>query len=177
MHALLDLSTEVLIDILSFLPATDLFSVRQTCHTIRDIVDGTAHLQYILRTHIMGVDDLLPPDFPYSDRFKLLRCHERSRNALQFNLFTKCLIDRPSYVNRDILEGGYIICDFRTGDGVPQYKYSDVCAATRSEELRWVHIRVDNSCLLSPSRARLTFAIDHNLVVVMRFIPFYILSF
>lgn len=42
MRALLYLLTEILIDILSFLPAADLFSVWRTCHTIRDIVDGTA---------------------------------------------------------------------------------------------------------------------------------------
>ena len=172
MRALLDLSTEVLVGILSFLSATDLSSVGQTCRMIRDIVDGTAHLQYILRTHIMGVEDLLPPDFPYSDRFKLLRSHERTRNALQFNLFTKCLVDRPSYFNQDIFQGGYLIYDYLTADGMLQYKYSDVYAATRNEELRWVHITVDNNCLLSPLRVWLAYAVDHNLVVVVRFIPF-----
>jgi hypothetical protein len=119
MHALLDLSTEVLVDILSFLPATDLFSVQQTCHAIRDIVDGTAYLQYLLRTHIMGIDDLLPSNFPHSDRFKLLRRHEQSWNALQFNLFTKCFIDRPSFINQYIFQGGYLIYDHLTVDGMP----------------------------------------------------------
>ena len=177
MHALLDLPPEVLIDILSFLPAADIFSVQQTCHTIRDIVDGTAHLQYILRTHIMGVDDLLPPNFPYSDRFKLLRRHEQSWNALQFNLFTKCVIDRPSFINQYILQGGYLIYDHLTADGMPRYGYSDVGAATRNEELRWVHVEVDNhSCLRSPLGSWLTFAVDHDLVVVMRFIYFQISS-
>ena len=172
MHSLLDLPTEVVIDILSFLPAADLFSVQQTCHTIRDIVDGTAYLQYIMRTHIMGVNDLLPPDSPYSDRFKLLRRHEQSWNTLQFNLFTECFIGYPDYVKQYIFQGGYLIYDHLTADGMPQYGYSDVCAATRNEELRWVHIRVDNSCLLSPLRAWLIFAVDHDLVVVMRFISF-----
>ena len=172
MHALLNFPTEVLIDILSFLPAVDLFSVQQTCHTIRDLVDGTAYLQYILRTHIMGVDDLLPPNFPYSDRLKLLRRHKQSWNALQFNLFTKCFIDRPSFINQYIFQGGYLIYDHLTANGMPRYGYSDVCAATRNEELRWVHVEVDNSCLLSPLGAWLTFAVDHDLVVVMRLYPF-----
>lgn len=176
MTALLDLSTEVLIDILSFLPAADLVSMRQTCHTLHDIVDGTAYLQYILRTDIMGVDDLLPPCFPISDRLQLLRRHEQSRNALQFNLFTKCLVHPPAYMKQCVLQGGYLIYDHLTADGMPQYGYTDLCAATRNEELRWVYIRVDNSCLLSTSRTRLIFAVDHNLVVVMRFVFFQIPS-
>ena len=170
MHALLDLSTEVLIDILSFLPATNLFSVRRTCRTICDIVNGTARLQYILRTHAMGVEDLLPPDFPYSNRFKLLRRHEQSLNALRFNFFTKGSMSHPGSVNQYILQGGYLIYDYHMAHRMPEYLYTDVYAATRDEELRWVHIRVDNGCPLSASRTWLTFAVDHNLVVVMRFI-------
>ena len=143
---------------------------------IRDIVDGTAYLQYILRTHIMGVDDLLPPDFPYSDRLKLLRRHEQSWNTLQFNLFTKCFIGLPSYIQKYVFHGGYLIYDYLTEDRMPQYAYSDICAATRNEELRWVHIRVDNTCLFSLSRVQLMFAVDHNLAVVMRFVFFQIPS-
>ena len=176
MRRLLDLSTEVLIDILSFLPAADLLSVRGTCHTIRDIVDGTACLQYVLCIHRMGVDDILPPDFPYCDRFKLLKHHEQSRNALQFNLFTKCFLDPPfsGWIVQYILQGGYFIYPSVTAEGVRQYSYSDLCAATRNEELRFVHIRADNSCVLDQTTVTWTFAVDHNLVVVMRFISFHI---
>jgi hypothetical protein len=177
MRALLDLSTEVLIDILSFLPAADLFSMRQTCHTIRDIVDGTAYLQYILCTDAMGVDDLLPPDFPYADRLKLLRHHEQSRNSLQFNLFTEGFVHLPghAYIKQWVLQGGYLIYDHYTADGMRQYGYTDLCAATRNEELRWVYIRLDTNRLLS-SWPRLIFAVDHNLVVAIRFVSFQIPS-
>ena len=177
MPALLDLSTEVLIDILSFLPAADLLSVRWTCHTIRDIVDGTTRLQYILCTHRMGVDDLLPSDFPYSDRFKLLQRHEQSRNALQFNFFTKCFLDflgHPLCILQYDFQDGYIIYHNISADGMRQYSYSDLCVATQNEELCFVHIRLDNSCVLDQSTVILTFSVDHNLVVVMRFISFQI---
>jgi len=170
MHALLGVSTEVLIYILSFLPATDLLSVRRTCHTIRDIVNGTARLQYILCTHIMGVDDLLPPGFPYYDRLKLLRRHEQSLNALRFNSFTKGFMSHPGSINQHIFQGGYLIYDYHIVSRLPGYLYTDVYTATRDEELRWVHITVDNSCLLPASWTWLTFAVDHNLVVVFRFI-------
>ena len=77
-RSLLNLAREVLIEILSYLPAADMIAVQRTCRTIRDTVSGTAYLQYTLHTEINGVADLLPPDFPYSERLKLLRCHEQS---------------------------------------------------------------------------------------------------
>ena len=175
MRALLYLPTEILIDILSFLPAADLFSVQRTCHTIRDIIDGTACLQYILHTHIMGIEDLLPPDFPYCDCFKPLRSHEQSWNVLKFNLVTKCFLDRPIRFWQYVFQDGHFIYEYVAADGTFKYSYSDVCAArsaTQNEELRWVHIKVDNSCCLSLSSTRLTFAVDHNLVVMMGFISF-----
>src|SRR6266581_944905 len=77
-HTLLDLSTEVLIEILAYLPPADMISVQRTCRIIRDIIDGTAYLQYILRTQIKGIEDFLPHDFPYSERLALLLHHEQS---------------------------------------------------------------------------------------------------
>ena len=90
---LLDLSTEVLIEILSYLPVADMLSAQHTCRTIRDIVVGTAYLQYILHAEINGIDDVLPPNFPYSERVELLRRHEQSWNELSLNLFTACVPD------------------------------------------------------------------------------------
>jgi hypothetical protein len=74
----LTLSTELLIEILSYLPATDLLSVQRTCRTLRDVVASTSYFRYILRTHITGVDDFLPSDFPYPERLELLQRHEAS---------------------------------------------------------------------------------------------------
>jgi hypothetical protein len=42
--SLLDLYTEVLIEIFTHLPAADMIAVQRTCHTIRDIVAGSAYL-------------------------------------------------------------------------------------------------------------------------------------
>jgi hypothetical protein len=82
-HTLFDLSTEVLVEILAYLPAVRLFSVQRTCRTIRDIIAGTTYFQYTMRAFINGVDDLLPPDFPHSERLELLRCHEQSCHVEQ----------------------------------------------------------------------------------------------
>ena len=80
-RSLLNLAREVLIKILSYLPAANMIAVQHTCRTIRDIVSGTAYLQYTLHAEINGVADLLTSDF--------LRCHEQSWRDLRFNLFAE----------------------------------------------------------------------------------------
>jgi len=168
---LLHLPTELLVKILAYLPVKDLFSVRWTCRALSDIIAGTAYLRYIIRAHINGVEDSLPPDFPYSERLELLRRHEQSWSAPQFNLFTKC-VTKKSFPEYFILQDGYLIYESILADP-PQYRYTDLYSAARNEELRWVHITIDNS--LVPPLDGVTFAIDHNLVVGLRFVSLTIL--
>ena len=167
---LLDLSTEVLIEIFAYLPAADMITVQLTCRTIRDIVAGSAYLQYTLRAEINGVSDLLPPDVPYSERLELLRCHEKSWRHLQFNRFTEsCHISGSPMQPSFALQVGYLIY-FRFlgwGSGF-EYGYTDLCSADRNEELRWVHLTIESSydplALTTP-----IFAVDHDLVISVRF--------
>ena len=164
---LVDLPTELLVKILTYLPVTDLFSVWRTCRTLGDIIAGTAYSQYIIHAYRNGVEDTLPPDFPYSERLELLRRREQSWSGLRFDLSTECVINIPhSY--HFILQDGYLIYA-HLGENLRQYGYTNLCPAARNEELRWVHITMDNSHfhLLS----ELTFAADHNLVVASRFVP------
>lgn len=162
---LLNLSTEMLIQILSYLPAVDLFSVQRTCRKIRHIVAGSTYLQYILRTQINGVDDFLPPDFPYTERLKLLRRHEESWNGLQFNLFAESTTG-VSQPNLYTLRGGYLIYEGLPGT-THRYAYTDLCSATQNEDLSWVHITLHGIHL--PLSSKVVFAVDHDLVVAMRF--------
>jgi len=166
---LLHLPTELLVKILTYLTVEDLFSVRWTCRTLGDIVTGTAYLQYIIHANINGVEDSLPPDFPYSERLELLRRHERSWSAPQFNLFTRCVTKKSHNPNNFILQDGYLIYQsLWDSEDVQQYGYTDLHSAARHEELRWAHITIDNS--LVPLLDNVTFAIDHNLVVGLRFV-------
>ncbi|KAI0306120.1 hypothetical protein B0F90DRAFT_1696177 [Multifurca ochricompacta] len=151
--SLLNLSTELLIRIFVYLPAIDLFSVQHTCHKFYGIVTSSIYLQYILRTQINGVDGILPPGFPLSERLELLRHHEKSWNNLQLNVFADF-----TYT----LQDGYLI--FKEAISVAQYRYVDLFTATPNKELDWVHISVDD---FHPA-FRLVFAVDHNLVVALR---------
>jgi hypothetical protein len=168
-RSLLDLSTEVLIEILACLPAADMTAVQRTCRTIRDIVAGTSYLQYTLLANMNRVDDLLPPDFPYSERLELLRCHEQSLRDLQFNLFAECHsssgIPNPGFFT---LQGGYLISKSSRGEGRGlQYKYMDLCSAERNKELQWVDLPTGESQY--PNSPMLVFAVDHDLVLAVRF--------
>ena len=164
---ILDLPAELLIKILINLPIKDLFSVRWTCRTLKDIIARTACLQYIIRAYIIGVEDSLPPDFPHYKRLELLRHHEQSRSRLQFDLITE-YVDDISYHGHIIFQDGYLIYEHQWAADPQQYRYTDLYSAARNEELRWVHITTDDSHLPCPHN--FTFAVDHNLVVRSRFV-------
>jgi len=164
---LLHLATEVLVEIFGYLPAVDMISVQQTCRTIRDIIAGTAYLQYILRAEISGVDDFLLPKFSYSERLELLQRHEQSWHSLHFDLFTQYRISNTPHF---VLQDGYLIRqDFHPEKGVLQYEYTDLCSAARNEDLRWVHVTMRETEGISPRPWPVKFAVDHDLVVVVRF--------
>ena len=164
--SLLGLSTEVLIEILSYLPATDLISIQRTCHTIRDIVAGTTYLQYILCLRTNGLDDFSPPDFPYSERLRLLHHHEQSWKAAQFNFLTRCVTNFP-YPDRFILQDGYVIYE-EIRETMFLYGYANLCSSSQGNELHWIHITMDDSRLPIPRVA--AYAIDHDLVITIRFV-------
>jgi F-box domain len=165
---LVELSTEVLVKILSYLPATDLLSIRRTCRIVRDIVAGTAYIQYILHLQINGVDDSFPSDYPYSERLELLRHHEKSWRSLQFSFRTKRVIhDHDPYPDRFTLQDCYLIYE-EIIDGVLLYGYTDLCFTSPRKELEWVHITVDDSRFPTPSAV--AFAVDHDLVIAVRFV-------
>ena len=165
-YILLDLPMELLVNILTYLPIKDLFSVRWTCRTLGDIIAGTTRLQYIIRAYVNGVEDSLPPDFPHSKRLELLRHREQSWSDSQFHLFTECATD-ISYPCHFIIQDGYLICELLREDP-QQYIYTDLYSAARNEEVRWVHITMNDSRL--PRLCNVTFAVDHNLVVASRFL-------
>ena len=172
MQTLLHLSTEVLIEILGYLPAADMIFVQRTCRTIRDIITGTAYLQYIPRAGINGVEDFLLPGASYSEHLELLRRHEQSWHSLHFDLFTKC--DPISDIPHFTLQDGYLIYrypySYTEVEGLLQYEYTDLCSAARNEDLLWVHITMrDIESISHFPWPIVIFAVDHDLVVVVRF--------
>lgn len=159
---LLDLSAELLIHIFAYLPVKDLISVQSTCRRIHDIVAGTAYLQYLLCTQLNGVDDLLPPNCPFSERLELLRLHEKAWNDLQFNLYTEFSTNVKPYFRKNIIQDGYLIS--RSNTDLTQYGYVDLFSSSPREEPHWVYIFLKN--ILAPYN--LVFFVDHDLAVAVR---------
>src|SRR6266850_747352 len=155
-----DLPTELLILILSYLPAAELCAVQKTCHRICSIVAESAQLQYVLRVQINGIDDLLPPDRPFSERLELLRRHERSWSNMQLKVSHEFA---ATIHQRLFLQHGYLIYNHIAGP--LQYGYVDLLSASPNEELCWTHILKED--IRFP--LCVAFAVDHNLAVVLRY--------
>ena len=161
--SLLNLSTELLIHIFAYLPVTDMFSVQTTCRRVYDIIAETAYLQYILHSHLNGVDDLFPLNCPFSERLGLLKHHEKTWNDLQFNLYSEFSANVNVYSRKTIIQDGYLI--YKSNMDLTRYGYIDLCTLPPpNEEPRWDHISLKN--FLYPYA--LEFFIDHDLVVAVR---------
>ena len=164
----LDIPTEVLVHILSYLSCDDLCLLQGTCHRVKDIISGTSYLEYLLHTGIGKVDDLLPPDIPFPERVELLKLHEMSWSGLRFNLFSEFSVyDNTRHgdnIARYTLQNGYFI----QSDSIPlgqglKYKYIDLYSLSSGvEETNWVPIRLR---VIRPRN--IVFAADHNLVVAV----------
>ncbi|KAH9059091.1 hypothetical protein EDB87DRAFT_828506 [Lactarius vividus] len=162
------LPTELLIRIFSHLYVEDLLSVQHTCRRFSDVISGSASLQYFLRTGINLLEDLLPPDFSLRDRVALLIHHETAWNNLQLNTFARFTTRHESHARCYILQDGYLIYKAVTNTlaNTVLYGYLDLYSksAQPNAEAPWTHISL---AVLRPF-SDIVFAVDHNLVVVIR---------
>ncbi len=163
-YTLPGLPTELLIRIFVRLQVADLLSVQHTCRRFCDVISGSASLQYFLRTEINLLEDLLPPDVSLHDRVALLKHHETAWNNLQLNLFTQFATSEASHA-RYILQDGYLI--YKALANTARYGYIDLysSSALPNAEACWARISL---AAISPL-SDIVFAVDHNLVVAIRF--------
>ena len=166
----LDLPTELLCRILSYLPALDLCAAQLTCCQINRIITDTVYFQYILRTYVNGVDDLLPPDCPLHERIELLKQYEKSWNNLQLNKSAEFPINVEA-PNSDwfTVQDGYLIYKAFNESLPPRYGFLDLSSAIGNEEASWIHIPMEDSDLPMHDRD-ITFAADHDLAISVRFV-------
>jgi hypothetical protein len=172
---LLDIPTELLCRILSYLPAVDLYTAQRTCHRINRIVTDTVYFQYTLRAHVNGVEDLLPPDYPFCDRIELLKQYEKSWNDLQLDKTATfpIHIEAPN-LDSYTLQDGYLI--YVSNQQMEQqmiegaYSYLDLFSTIGNKEAPWVHISMPmQDTGIGTHPPNLTFAADHDLGISLRF--------
>ncbi|KAH8986139.1 hypothetical protein EDB92DRAFT_1288316 [Lactarius akahatsu] len=154
------LPTELLIRIFAQLPLEDLLSVQHTCRRFRDVVSGSATLQYFLRTKINLLEDQAP-DLSLHERVAFLKHHETAWNNLQLNEFTRFSTEVSKA--RYILQDGYLIYNAVTNPS--RYGYIDLYSspARPNAEAPWTHISLEALRPLSD----IVFAVDLNLVVAI----------
>ncbi|KAG8773380.1 hypothetical protein FRC12_002568 [Ceratobasidium sp. 428] len=89
MGALLSTPDETIIQILALLPGKDNQRYRRVCRHLRELVDNTAQLQYLIELSHLGYIEPIRPrrDLTYDQKAKLLREH-RLRGASPSHTFT-----------------------------------------------------------------------------------------
>ena len=108
MLTLLDLSTELLIHIFSDLDIPDFGSCLLTCHRIKDVIQGSLLLQYLINTALVGVNDpLLSAGPPLYHRIESLK---RWSDAWRQSGAYMCATSRTlTYTSNDKVE--FLLCD------------------------------------------------------------------
>jgi len=121
----------------------------------------------MLRTEVNLLEDLLPPDVPLHDRVSLLEQHETAWATLQLNTTTRFVINEEPHSRYYDIQGGYLIYSGVTNMGRVRYGYMDLNSSPSLEnaEKNWTHISLAAFC----THWDMVFAVDHNLVVAIRF--------
>jgi F-box-like len=164
MPHLLDLPTELLIQIFSNLHISDFGACLLTCHRLKDIIQDSHLIQYLIRTALAGVyDPFLPSGPPLQGRLESL---ERWLTAWQqFDIFlrdpSRVLVTRTRLHMDFLLHDDYLIVldlGARRGHQLSTgYEWVDL----RKLDSDWVDIRFEQNWV------PLTFALDvaqHNLM-------------
>jgi hypothetical protein len=165
-----ELPTELLIRIFVQLQVADLLSVQHTCRRFHDVISDSVSLQYILHTEINHLEALLPLDVSLNDRVALLKNHETVWKNLELNALIRFVASDRLRAHCYILQDGYLIYKaviLATITQMPQYGYLDLYSISDqpNADIRWKNV---NLAALHPL-SDITFAVDHDLVVAIRF--------
>ena len=147
---LLDLSTELIIHILSYLSVRDVGTCVQASRRLRSIVSGSLYLQYLVRTQIAGVQDPFLPGLSVHERIAVLERWERAWRALDLRQPTlQCVVPRDITVGAIGYEihGGHLIAArrFPVDDRPMGYSYIDLHDAVQRGCASWYNVDLPQS--------------------------------
>ncbi|KAH9012206.1 hypothetical protein EDB84DRAFT_1536677 [Lactarius hengduanensis] len=170
---LLDLSTELVIHILSYLSVHDVGACTQASRRLRSIVSGSQYLQYLVRTQIAGVQDPFLPGLSIHERIAALERWQRAWHGLDLRQpALQCIVPRDITVGAIGYEihGGYLIATrrFPVDDRPMGYSYIDLHDAVQRGCASW------NNVDLPQSQFVFAYCFDveeYNLAVILVFNP------
>jgi hypothetical protein len=146
----LDLSTELVIQILAYGSLRDIRACAQTSRRLYSIISGSQYLQYLLRTKIAGVHDPFLPGLSIQERLSVLERWERAWHGLDLrNPALQCIVPRDisASISRHEIHGGYLIATrrFQADDRPLGYSYFDLHDAVKRGYPSWNHVDLHQS--------------------------------
>lgn len=165
----LDLSTELVIQILAHGSLRDIGACAQTSRRLYSIISGSQYLRYLLRTKIAGVHDPFLPGLSIQERLSVLERWERAWHSLDLRQpALQCIVPRDFSVStlRYEIHGGYLIGArrFPVDDRPLGYNYIDLHDAVKRGYPSW------NSVDLHQSLSVFSYCFnvqEHNLAVML----------
>ncbi|KAN0135795.1 hypothetical protein V8E53_006247 [Lactarius tabidus] len=147
---LMDLSTELVIHILSYLSVRDVGACVQASRRLRSIVSGSHYLQYLVRTQIAGVQDPFLPGPSIHERIAVLQRWERAWRALDLRQpALQCVVPKDITTGAIGYEihGGYLIAARRipVDDRPTGYSYIDLHDAVQRGSASWHSVDLPQS--------------------------------
>jgi hypothetical protein len=166
---LLDLSTELVIQILAYGSLRDIGACAQTSRRLYSIISGSLYLRYLIRTKIAGVRDPFLPGLSILERLSVLRRWERAWHCLDLREPTlQCVVPRDISVGvlRYEIHGGYLIGTrrFPVDDRPLGYNYIDLHDVVKRGYASWNNVDLHQSLFVFSY----CFSIeDYNLAVML----------
>ena len=147
---LLHLSTELLIQILSYGSLRDIGACALTSPRLHRIISGSLYLRYLIRTKIAGVCDPFLPGLSIHERLSVLESWERAWHDLDLRKpILRCVvpIDISVSILRYELHGGYLIGTRRlpADDRQLGYNYVNLHEALKRGYVSWNNVDLHQS--------------------------------
>ncbi|KAF8263314.1 hypothetical protein EI94DRAFT_1741192 [Lactarius quietus] len=168
---LLDLSTELVIHIISYLSVRDVGACVQASRRLRSIVSGSLYLQYLVRTQIAGVQDPFLPGLAIHERITALERWTRAWRSLDLRQpALQCVVPRDIAAGAIGYEihGGYLIAARRlpVDDRPTGYSYVDLHDAVQHGCASWHNVDLPQSQFVFDYCFNVE---EHNLAVIIVF--------
>lgn len=165
----MDLSTELVIQIVAHGSLRDIGACAQTSRRLYSIISGSQYLRYLVRTKMAGVRDPFLPGLSIHERFSVLEKWERAWRALDLRQpALQCKVPRDISVSvlRYEIHDGYLIGmrRFSVDDRPLGYNYIDLHGVVKSGHASW------NGVDLHPSLSVFSYCFnveEHNLAVML----------
>lgn len=166
---LLDLSTELVIQIIAHGSLHDIGACAQASRRLYSIISGSQYLRYLVRIKMAGVRDPFIPGLSIHQRFSALERWEHAWHSLDLRQPTlQCVVPRETSVSILCYEinGGYLIGTRRlpVDDRPLGYNYLDLHDVVKCGYLSWSNVDLHQSLFIFSH----CFSVeDHNLAVML----------